>query len=129
MDRKTMHFWAKTTTDAQGQQIPGISVRDHCLNVGCVAEALRDLLAEPTRGLIPAATLVLAAGHDIGKITVGFLRKCPTWLVANGLAERAINAGWQMSESNHAAVSQDFILDHLPKGKAQHWAVAVGGHH
>jgi len=31
-----IHFWAKTTRDGQ----PGISVRDHCLNVGCVAEAL-----------------------------------------------------------------------------------------
>jgi hypothetical protein len=33
-------FWAKTTKDG----LPGISVRDHCLNVGCVAEALRETL-------------------------------------------------------------------------------------
>jgi hypothetical protein len=32
--------WAKTTTDGR----PGVSVRDHCLNVGCVAEALLELL-------------------------------------------------------------------------------------
>ena len=36
MDWAGIHFWAKTTEDGQ----PGISVRDHCLNVGCVAEAL-----------------------------------------------------------------------------------------
>jgi hypothetical protein len=32
--------WAKTTKDGK----PGISVRDHCLNVGCVAEAHSALL-------------------------------------------------------------------------------------
>ena len=36
MDWDGVHFWAKTTKDGQ----PGISVRDHCLNAGCVAEAL-----------------------------------------------------------------------------------------
>jgi len=36
MDSDATYFWAKTTKDGQ----PGISVRDHCLNVGCVAEAL-----------------------------------------------------------------------------------------
>jgi hypothetical protein len=76
-------FWAKTTTDGQ----PGISVRDHCLNVGCVAEALREVLPAALQTLVPRELLVLAAGHDIGKLTVGFQRKCPVWLVANGLAE------------------------------------------
>lgn len=38
---ETKDFWAKTT--AAGR--PGISVRDHCLNVGCVTEAFAALLA------------------------------------------------------------------------------------
>jgi hypothetical protein len=38
--------WAKTTADGQ----LGISVLDHCLNVGCVAEGLLELLP-PRRGL------------------------------------------------------------------------------
>lgn len=37
----------RAKTDTQGQ--PGISVRDHCLNVGCVAEAL--LQAQPIQGV------------------------------------------------------------------------------
>jgi hypothetical protein len=41
-------FWAKTTADNR----PGLSVRDHCLNVGAVAEALRRLLPETLRGLL-----------------------------------------------------------------------------
>jgi hypothetical protein len=36
----SIYFWAKTTKDANGTEVPGISVRDHCLNVGRVAEAL-----------------------------------------------------------------------------------------
>jgi hypothetical protein len=35
------YFWAKTNQHDE----PGISVRDHCLNVGCVAEA-KDLVCE-----------------------------------------------------------------------------------
>jgi CRISPR-associated endonuclease/helicase Cas3 len=72
---------------------------------------------------------VLAAGHDIGKITVGFQRKCPAWLVEHGLAELANSGGWQFSESNHAAISQDFFFGVLRTGKARRWAIAVGGHH
>ncbi len=41
--------WAKTTADGR----PGISVRDHCLNVGCVAEALLELLPGHLRRLLP----------------------------------------------------------------------------
>jgi hypothetical protein len=35
-DEIRWNFWAKTTEDGR----PGIPVRDHCRNVGCVAEAL-----------------------------------------------------------------------------------------
>ncbi len=120
-----LNFWAKTTDDGK----PGMSVRDHCLNVGCVAEALMALLPGGTRKMIPPAALVLAAGHDIGKISVGFMRKCPAWLVSNNLSDRSARAGWQLSESNHAAVSQDFFFTLLRPKKAHHWAIAVGGHH
>src|SRR5450759_1896923 len=41
--------WAKTTADGR----PGISVRDHCLNVGCIAEALLELLPDYLRKLLP----------------------------------------------------------------------------
>ncbi len=125
MNWEGIHFWAKTTPDGK----PGLSVQDHCLNVGCVGEAIRSCLPESVRRILPPGCSILAAGHDIGKITVGFLRKCPDWLVENGLAEEAIASGWQFSESNHAAVSQNFFVRKLPRGKIQNWAVAVGGHH
>lgn len=99
------------------------------MNVGAVAEVLRAPLPAAVRNLLPAKTLVLVAGHDIGKITVGFLRKCPAWLVEYGLVERDKAGGWQFSESNHAAVSQFFFYHVLPKDKTHRWAIAVGGHH
>ena len=40
MNATSAIFWAKTTKDG----LPGISVRDHCLNVGCVAEVVREIL-------------------------------------------------------------------------------------
>jgi len=51
-----LEFWAKTTADGR----PGISVRDHCVNVGGVAEALIAHLPKPLQDLLPpgAATLV-----------------------------------------------------------------------
>src|ERR1051325_11024725 len=69
--------WAKTTKDNK----PGINVRDHCLNVGCVAEALVKLLPERLRHLLPPGAATLASLHDIGKVSPGFQKKCPDWLI------------------------------------------------
>src|SRR5437870_4561977 len=70
------YYWAKTTKDNR----PGISVRDHCLNVGYVAKALLNLLPKHLRKLLPPSVPTLAALHDIGKVSPGFLQKCPVWL-------------------------------------------------
>ena len=72
----TVHFWAKTYRgkDEQGREadLPGISVLDHCLNVGCVAEALIKALPLSVRDLLPPGAVALAALHDIGKLSAGF---------------------------------------------------------
>jgi hypothetical protein len=78
--------WAKTTTDGR----PGISVRDHCLNVGCVAEALLELLPDHLHGLLPPGAATLAALHDVGKVSPGFQSKCEKWLVWHGLSGRVL---------------------------------------
>jgi CRISPR-associated endonuclease/helicase Cas3 len=109
--------WAKTTEDAQ----PGINVRDHCLNVGCVAEAL---LSAPLAG---AATL--AALHDVGKVSPGFQRKCESWLVQQGLRDRALSECWSMMEPDHAKVSELTVRGLLGKSKLHPWAAALGAHH
>src|SRR3954468_22714984 len=88
--------WAKTTEDGK----PGINVRDHCLNVGCVAEAL---LAEVLLPAPPGAT-TLAALHDVGKVSPGFQKKCEMWLVLYDLVSQARSSEWVFAESDHAKV-------------------------
>ncbi|MBM3789557.1 MAG: CRISPR-associated helicase Cas3', partial [Acidobacteria bacterium] len=119
------HCWAKTTKENQ----PGISVRDHCLNVGCVAEALLDLLPPALRGLLPPKPATLAALHDVGKVSAGFQAKCEAWLVSNALTERALGEGWRLLESDHARISQYTVQGLLHQSRLHRWAAILGAHH
>jgi CRISPR-associated endonuclease/helicase Cas3 len=112
--------WAKTTADGK----PGISVRDHCLNVGCVAEALIELLPAHLRDLLPRGAAAFAALHDVGKISPGFQQKCPRW-------KQCIPIPPELYETDHAKVSQWF-LQSWPQAEARKlrlWFMAVGAHH
>lgn len=112
--------WAKTTTDGK----PGISVLDHCLNVGCVAEALIDKLPPRLREFLPEGAAVLAALHDVGKVSPGFQRKCPAWESAHPLQQI-------IYEPDHAKISQWFLhnLCGNENSKMKRWFMALGAHH
>jgi CRISPR-associated endonuclease/helicase Cas3 len=73
---------------------PGISVRDHCLNVGCVAEALVRLLPKPLQDLLPRGAITLAALHDVGKITPGLRRRCACCWPSNRSIFAKAWTGW-----------------------------------
>lgn len=120
MNWQTTHFWAKTTADDQ----PGISVRDHCLNVGCVAEALLARLCESLDVPLPPGAATLAALHDLGKISPGFQQKCPAWMAQHQLPP-------QVAETDHAKLSQWFLQQWLggPARRCRNWLMAVGAHH
>src|SRR5450759_243535 len=94
--------WAKTTEDGK----PGISVRDHCLTVGCVAEALLALLPPQLLKQFPPGAATLAALHDVGKVSPGFQVKSEAWLVQRALSDQALKEGWSGRASDHAKISQ-----------------------
>jgi CRISPR-associated endonuclease/helicase Cas3 len=113
--------WAKTTVDGR----PGINVRDHCLNVGCVAEALISLLPRFLRDWTPAGVSTLAALHDIGKVSPGFQAKCENWLVQNGLRDMA--GGWIAGhEGDHAKIGQGTVQKLLQNAPMGRWATVIG---
>jgi CRISPR-associated endonuclease/helicase Cas3 len=120
--------WAKT--DESGR--PCLSVRDHCLNVGAVAEALWDVARPPVDRKV---AVLLAASHDVGKISPGFQRKSVAWLAQFGLLEESKKRAWVCAESDHSKVSQ-FTIQHvlreafaLQKPDAALWAAVAGMHH
>lgn len=127
-------FWAKTIESPDHGQLPGISVFDHCLNVGCVGERILAQLPAPVAELFPTGSALLTALHDIGKITLGFQSKCSAWLAAQPFDELtrrhiALASTGGRPESDHAYVSQLFVQELLRRTKSQTWAVAVGAHH
>jgi len=121
-------FWAKTIRPPNGPDQPGISVFGHCLNVGVVAEAVLGGLSPRVASLLPPSTALLAALHDIGKITLGFQAKCPAWLAAQPF-DSETRKDITYSCSDHALVGQYHLQELLRKTRAHGWAVAIGAHH
>jgi len=119
-----VQFWAKTLEDGR----PGISVCDHCLNVGCVAEALIGAILPAVRALLPNGAVTLAALHDVGKITIGFQAKCLEWLKDELLPKYSLGEV-SLLVTDHALVSQYFLQRISNCMSSQLWAVAVGAHH
>ena len=127
------HFWAKTTKEGK----PGISVYDHMVNVGCVARCI----AENSQKILErfqlqsAAVGILAALHDLGKISPGFQQKCESWLEENNLTKTARNWRWDSAmELDHGKVShsaiQDFLLQQgISRDVIQYMATVLGAHH
>ena len=125
MNWAQVQFWAKTAPTGE----PGISVRDHCVNVGCVAEALLSSRPAQFTALLPKGSVTLAALHDVGKISPGFVVKCPAWVTQNHLEEEARRDHWANHEPDHARVSQWTLQKRFATSKLSPWAALVGAHH
>lgn len=127
------YFWAKTISDG----MPGISVYDHLVNVGCVARCIAETNPELLARFNLRASEVgaLAALHDLGKISPGFQQKSALWLEMNGLIKVARNGCWDTAtESDHGKVShsaiQDFLIQQgIARRAAKYLATVLGGHH
>ncbi len=126
-------FWAKTTSDGE----PGISVYEHMVNVGCVAQCIAITSSNILERLYLRSSIVsaLAAIHDLGKISPGFQRKCNAWLEINGLEKIARNWRWDsLMESDHGKVShsaiQTFLTDiGFDRKTAKFVSAVLGAHH
>lgn len=132
LDLSAIKFWAKTTADDS----PGISVLLHMMNVGLVAKNLSKHYSHFLKhfNMSPEEVALLAALHDIGKISQGFQSKCAKWLEQTGMKEISTAQGWQNFEKDHAKVSQftvqNLLLQEGMKTRSSiHWAVASGAHH
>jgi len=98
----------------------GISVRDHCLIVGTVAEALLRRI----RALVAHGVATLAGMHDVGKISPGFEAQHEPWTYLYPDLGPFIGC-----ETDHAKISQWVVQQLLQDKKLFRWGVPVGGHH
>lgn len=116
--------WAKT--DEAGR--PCLSVREHCLNVGAVADCAVTLLSGSAARLFPEGGVALISAHDIGKITPGFLMKSCIW---RDRWQRVLGLDSpDIYEGNHTKTGHRFLAS-LPEfgEKPPGWLISVGGHH
>ncbi|MBV5305721.1 MAG: CRISPR-associated helicase Cas3' [Desulfobulbaceae bacterium] len=127
------YFWAKTTADGN----PGISVCDHMMIVGCLARCIAETLPDliDRFHLQSSVVGVLAALHDLGKISPGFQRKCKAWLRENSLETIARNGCWDTEmETDHGKVShaaiQAFLVEAgIDRKTAKFSSAVLGAHH
>lgn len=100
---------AKTYSDLQGRVSLGRNVPDHCQIVGEVAKELMRRFPKPIQVLFPEGSHLIAAAHDIGKVSPYFFEKlcraCSTR--PNGLPVFSeLNVQLENQWGGHAGVSQ-----------------------
>ena len=110
--------WAKTDSSDQ----LALTVQDHCINVGAVAKIVLATLPSRLGSTLPHSLPLLAALHDIGKISVGFQRKSSKWTYFQESPQPP-------AEGNHATISHAFLGEMIKTREPARWAIALGGHH
>ena len=124
--------WAKT--DSEGN--PGLSVFEHCRHVGWVAlELINQGRTIPNTNINPLVAAVIAAIHDVGKWSPGFLHMCSAWLERENLTLIAQRNEWEAQKGiRHEKHSQDslqLLLQNrgFKQSEAVAWAMVAGAHH
>ena len=121
---------AKTVLDKQtGTMVAGRDVFSHCLIVGTVAEALLSVLPAAIRALFPFDVRLLAACHDIGKVSPTFYLKIRKNCKADHLPSLICSDFDDLKESmwgGHAGVS---YVAARALGMSELLAEVLGQHH
>ncbi|MDO5581640.1 MAG: CRISPR-associated helicase Cas3' [Planctomycetia bacterium] len=129
-------IFAKTVYDNHTDRIvAGCTVLEHCFYVGIIARAIWRRLAPKVQELIPSCAITLAACHDIGKISPGFLKKIYEALFSSdpdfGQSDPAIcsllNCDSALFESNHAI--SGLRTFHDLKKTHKEWERVIANHH
>ncbi len=120
---------AKLTEDLR----PGQTVESHSLVVGELARALRQRLPDVVRRQLPDGLVVLAALHDLGKISPGFQKSIQGSVEAilRTIGRDIFDLGGM--ETKHAGISEASLNSWLGKQNAskslKRWAEVLGLHH
>jgi CRISPR-associated endonuclease/helicase Cas3 len=111
----------------------GMSVSDHCLIAGLLADRL--LAHYGSKKLFPPGVRFLVAVHDAGKISPGFLKHCSNQaleVLCPELAAVSLEArGWS---TNHAEIGEAAVRfwaksELKKKSDWLRWAESIGAHH
>ncbi|MDA8138311.1 MAG: CRISPR-associated helicase Cas3' [Desulfobacteraceae bacterium] len=105
-----LEFLAKTVELPDGTRRKGVNVLTHCITVGLVARELIRRQPDWLRAaLFPPGCELLAAAHDIGKISPGFQQKIH--IALNDLIDFMVSPQLDRSIGGHAAVSRAALRD------------------
>lgn len=98
---------AKTIKGTTGESLPGIDVLTHCLIVGEVAKELLARLPGWLReALFPAGSELIAAAHDVGKVSPTFQKKIAQSLGRDLPGFDAVNPDLEKNWMGHPGVSK-----------------------
>lgn len=115
---------AKTFTNAEGQVEPGLDVFAHCLAVGLVARELVARSLEEGRALFPPGSELVAAAHDVGKVSPTFQKKLLLALGRTLVGWEAVDVSLEDRWGHHAGVSEAAL-----EGVGRYLPQIVGRHH
>ncbi len=124
---------AKTRTDEKGKEVLGRTVFSHCYIVGAIARALLSrLLPNLRRDLFPVGSELVAAAHDVGKVSPTFQEKIRRGrtgtlnYVRNSMkgletADPDIEVSWGGHAGVSEAAARDYLNDkYIPSILGQH---------
>ena len=119
--------WEKCYAKSMPDGADGLTVFDHCVDVGMVARALVQVLPATVRGLLGANPGGAAACHDVGKVSPGYQLKYFREKLRERLPELAAHA-LANYETRHAligelAINASLGTEHSAPG------LAAGAHH